>query len=73
MYNLAGETYMAAELIITINKDGTVHIDAVGYHGQGCAQDTETFARSLGEIRQREQKPEYWETEIVQQQKLYNR
>lgn len=59
-----------AELVITIDKDGKITIDAVGYHGQGCAQDTEAFARVLGETVQRDRKAEYWEQQQTQQQKI---
>ncbi len=60
------------ELVITIETDGKITIDAIGYHGQGCAQDTETFARALGEIVQRDKKVEYWEQQQVQQQRLHH-
>jgi len=58
------------EIEITIDKDGKIDIDLIGYQGQGCAQDSEAFARALGTITQRDQKSEFWQQEHTQEQHL---
>jgi hypothetical protein len=58
------------EIEITIDKEGNIDIDLVGYHGQGCSQDSEAFARALGTIVQRDKKHEYWQQEHTQEQHL---
>ena len=55
---------------ITIDKDGKVDIDLLNYHGQGCSQDSEAFARALGTTVKRDQKHEYWQQEQTTQQQL---
>jgi hypothetical protein len=58
------------EIEITIDKEGNVDIDLIGYHGQSCGQDSEAFAKALGATVKRDQKPEYWQQEHIQEQHL---
>ncbi len=58
------------EIEITIEKDGTVDIDLIGYQGQGCSQDSEAFARALGNTVKSDHKHEFWQQEQSSDQHL---
>lgn len=60
------------EIEITIDKDGNVDIDLLEYHGRGCHQDSEAFARALGTTLKRDQKHEYWQQQETTQQHLHH-
>lgn len=46
------------KLIIRINKKGEVKIEAKGFEGQECLLATEPFEKALGNVSEREMKPE---------------
>lgn len=49
---------------ITLHKDGTQKVEALGIVGEGCVQFTQELERRLGTpLGPRELKPEYHETE----------
>jgi len=49
---------------ITIHKDGTQKIEAIGYVGPVCTEKTGSFERRLGVVQgERVHKPEYEMTE----------
>lgn len=50
-------------------KGGKVSIDAIGFTGTACEAATKRAEELLGGEIHREHKPEYYEQEIVQEQK----
>jgi len=48
------------ELNITVDPDGSVKIDAVGFSGPECEKATEHLERALGKITKHERKREFW-------------
>lgn len=56
-----------AEVIITINKDGSkVEVDAKGFVGQKCEDYLKNIQSALaGDILEKQRKPEYHATEHV--------
>ena len=50
---------MAKELIIDIDEDGNVSIDAVGFSGDACEKATEKLIEALGKIKEMKKKPEF--------------
>ncbi|MFX4261260.1 DUF2997 domain-containing protein [Pelotomaculum propionicicum] len=46
------------ELHITVNLDGTVEIDAVGYSGTKCLEASQPYEKDLGIAEVRKKKPE---------------
>lgn len=54
---------MQKQVVITIERDGTVAIDAQNFQGQGCKQATEAIEIALsgkGGERDDRKKPEYY-------------
>lgn len=46
------------KLIITVDTEGNVEIDAVGFKGKECLEASKPFEESLGVILERTKKPE---------------
>jgi len=49
------------EITFIIKPDGTVEIEASGYSGRECTEDTEAFEEVLGEVTDRKKKPEMYQ------------
>ncbi len=58
------------EIEITIDKNGEISIDLIGYQGKGCSADSEKFVKALGKIKRSDKKCDYWQTETKQKQKV---
>ena len=54
---------MAHEIECIIDNDGTVHIDLIGYEGQGCDKVANEIIRALGKKVDSKTKPEYYKTD----------
>ena len=50
---------------VTINEDGTVEAEAMGYHGKGCSEDIDEILRGLGNKTQQKKKSEYFDKQKV--------
>ena len=48
------------QIKFTIRQDGTVSEEVLGVIGDGCQELTKTIDEKLGEISHREEKPEYY-------------
>ena len=51
------------EINVIIDKDGNVHIDAIGFNGGECEKATEALERALGTVKKREKKKEFYNKE----------
>lgn len=49
----------------TINEDGTIEIDQIGWSGKECGKDVESFIKALGKEVQNTKKPEYYKENKV--------
>lgn len=47
-------------LTVTIDTQGNATVDVNGVVGPGCVEATRTIEAALGEIQERERKPEYY-------------
>lgn len=52
------------EIVVVIDTDGNVSVDAIGFHGEGCAEATKAITDTLGETLSEKKKPEYYEKSI---------
>ena len=53
---------------VTVNPDGTVEVDAVGFKGKGCKAATEFLEKALGmDTTKSKKKPEFDAVETVRQ------
>lgn len=50
---------MPQKITVSISPDGTTEVEAHGVKGQGCTALTEAIEQALGDIRNRELKPEF--------------
>lgn len=57
-------------LNVVIAEDGSVKIDALGFKGKACEKMTAELAKALGTPGESKKKPEYWQAEVKQQQKV---
>ena len=48
------------EIEITIDLDGTVHLDAMNFDGKACDATLEKFRKELGRLKKSTKKPEYY-------------
>jgi hypothetical protein len=60
------------EIEITIDKTGKIDIEAIGYEGQGCSQDINKLVEALGTEVSRNQKCEFYQNVINNQQQQKN-
>ena len=57
----------AIEIEVVIGADGTVSLDVGGAEGKHCLDLTRPFEEALGEVRKRDLKPAYYQTQTVTQ------
>ena len=48
------------KVIVRINNDGTIELEAEGYKGHGCQQATEFLSKVLGNTTNVSKKAEWW-------------
>lgn len=48
------------EIEITIDVDGTVHLDAINFEGKVCNDTIEKIRRKLGKVKESNKKSEYY-------------
>ena len=53
---------------VIVNQDGSIKIDAVGFKGADCEKATAFLEQALGEVKGRQQKPEFHQTAVRHQQ-----
>jgi hypothetical protein len=58
------------EIEITIDKDGNIAMDHIGWHGKGCAKSADEIAKVLGGKMDSTKKKEYWKEEVKVKQKV---
>jgi biopolymer transport protein ExbD len=51
---------------VTIDPDGTIHIDMEGYSGTECEADFKKIVKALGTVVSQRKKPEYYQGNKVQ-------
>jgi len=49
------------DIDVTIDPDGTVSLDALGFKGKECEDITKKIAKDLGQKISGTKKPEYWQ------------
>lgn len=49
------------QIKVTVNEDGSLEIEAVGYKGSDCTKATEALERALGVVKKRTPKPEMYQ------------
>jgi heat shock protein HslJ len=47
------------EIEVTVDTDGSVQIEAIGFTGKLCEKATAEIERELGQVTARKHKPEY--------------
>jgi hypothetical protein len=50
---------MSRSIEVIVEPDGSLKIDAVGFHGADCEKATAFLEQALGRIDNRQRKPEY--------------
>lgn len=63
---------MKKQIIIDINKNGSINIEAVNYSGGECELATAPFEQVFGITEEKTYKPEFYATE-KESNKLHNR
>lgn len=53
---------------VEIGKDGKIEIEGIGFSGPNCAKTIGRFSDALGVTIEKDQKCEYWNAEVQQQQ-----
>lgn len=49
------------QIKVTVNEDGSLEIEAVGYKGNACEKATAALEKALGVAGKRTKKPEYYQ------------
>ena len=57
------------KLEITLGKDGSINVDAIGFEGESCEEATKFLAELFGDAVETQLKPEYY-TKILNKDKL---
>ncbi len=55
---------MATEIILDFAPDGEVHMEGKGFQGKSCDEAMAVFEQTLGVVTNRQNKPEYFRTEV---------
>jgi len=58
------------EIEITINEDGSVEIDMIGYDGQKCKGDVDDLIKFLGKDVKTKKKSEYYRQEKIKNKQI---
>ena len=58
------------EIEVTIDNNGEISMDLIGWHGVGCLEDAKKLAKSLGTTIKSDHKDDYWKTEQKTKQKI---
>jgi len=53
---------------VTVRPDGSIEVDAVGFHGETCEQATAFLEQALGPVAAKRRKPEYYRRAVVRNQ-----
>jgi hypothetical protein len=61
---------MAKEIEITIDEDGTVHMEALGFEGKGCHETLAEIQRVLGRVKGAKRKAEFYDNKVKVTQKV---
>ncbi len=61
---------MAKEIEITIDEDGTVHMEALGFEGKGCHEALEEIQRVLGKAKGARRKAEFYDAKVKVTQRI---
>lgn len=49
------------QIKVTVNEDGSLEIEAVGYKGNACEKATAALEKALGVAGKRTKKPEFYQ------------
>ncbi len=52
---------------IILNKDGTIEIDLIGFHGKGCSEIAKRMTEAIGKQAKSTKKSEYYKEEHEKQ------
>lgn len=63
---------MKQKIEVVISPDGAISVEAVGYEGKDCEEATRFLEQALGQVQQRQHKPEYYRQQRSQH-RLHNR
>ncbi len=55
------------QIIVEVDQDGAVTIEAVGFKGAACEKATAEIEKALGAVANRRKKPEYHQTTTTTQ------
>lgn len=58
------------EVEFTIDDDGNIEVDLIGFDGKGCGTLGEKLAKALGSVKHRQQKQEFFKPVQKQKQKI---
>ena len=50
---------MSKSIEVIVQTDGSIVIDAIGFHGADCEKASKFLEQALGQISNRQRKPEY--------------
>ena len=53
------------EIDITIDPDGTIHLEAFGFKGQGCHEALEKLRKKLGSLKKSNKKDEFYNKDRI--------
>lgn len=52
------------QIIVIVDSDGNVKIEAVGYKGPACTKATQALEEALGMVKSRDKRPDYYVEEV---------
>jgi hypothetical protein len=55
---------MKRSIEITINEDGTVEMEGLGFEGKGCHEALEAFRQKLGKTVKQRRKAEFYKAKV---------
>jgi hypothetical protein len=61
------------EILVTIDEEGETHIEVLNGNGKTCTGLTHELETAIGQVQERQFKPEHCQAQISQNQQLRNR
>lgn len=62
---------MSKEIVMIVGKDGKVTLEANGFSGKACEKALEVFKKNMGTVTDVEEKPEYYDQEVEEENALW--
>lgn len=55
---------MAKDIELIIDEDGTIHMEALNFHGKGCHEALEIYRKACGKLKAAKRKADFYHVKV---------